>query len=142
MGKTASNRLQGSTYYIFECHLGAILPVSRGSNRDSVILEQSYQSYLPTIVPVSHGNNWLICSVFQLSPGKNRASSTWEQFCQCHRGKFVTVSLGNYCASLTWEQSYQCPLRTTVPTSLGNNRNSLNWEQSCHCHLGRIMPVL
>ena len=130
MGKTASNRLQGSTYYILECHLGAILPVSCGSNRDSVILEQSYQSYLPTIVPVSHGNNWFIGSLFQLPFGKNRASPTWEQFRQCHPGKFVTVSLGNYCASLTWEQLYQSHLGAIVLVSLENKRASVTWEQS------------
>ena len=142
LGKTTSKRLQGSTYYLLECYLEAILPVSRGSNRASVILEQSCQSHLPTTAPVSHGNNWLIASLLQLSLGNNRASPTWEQCCQCHQGKFVTVSLGNYCASLTWEQLCQSHLRTIMPVSLENNRVIITWEHSYQSHLGTIVQVL
>ena len=52
--------------------------------------EESCERIMPTIVPVSLGNN--------------RSSLTWKQLCQCHLGTIMPVSLRNYCASLTWEQ--------------------------------------
>ena len=80
------------------------------------------QCRLGTILPVSLGNN--------------RASFTWEQFCQTQLGAVVSDR-----ADVTWKKSCQFNLETMVPVSLGNNCASVLWEQSCKSHQAIILPV-
>ena len=118
-----------------QSRLCTIVPVSLENNCTSVIWEQSCLCYLERVVPESLENN---C-----------ASLTKKKGCQCHLGIVAPVSLENNHASLTWVQLWQCHLRTLVPVSLENhcasvpwdNCSSVAWEQSRHSHLGIIVPV-
>ena len=78
-----------------------------GSNRVSLIWEQSCHSHLGAIVSVSLQ--------------KNCAKLTWEKLCQIHLGIIVPVSLKNNCVSTTQKKPCQFHLRIIVPLSLGKN---------------------
>ena len=90
--------------------------------------EQSRQSYLAKVVPVSLGNN---C-----------ASHIWEQSCQSHLETNVPTSLRNNYFILTSVQPCQPHLRTTLPVSSWNNRTGVSWEQLCQGHAGTIVLLL
>ena len=110
-----------------QSRLCTIVPVSLENNCTSVIWEQSCLCYLERVVPESLENN---C-----------ASLTKKKGCQCHLGIVAPVSLENNHASLTWVQLWQCHLRTLVPVSLENHCASVPWKKLCQCDLETIVPV-